>query len=485
MATMKMDDLLANYEHIWSNALNSYPGRPLRLVDISSIVNHGQLHFVPGAEDIVYCTISYTWITDKRDRDSKSFLERLSPFTVGGLISAVEVCHELGHKYLWIDALCIDQRRESTEKEREIPNMGKYYREASECIIFPDGLHLNADLLPDGKLPRWFYRSWTLQEYLLARKKTFVFNAAAQSVNDYVNVIGSVKGTKFNLKSGSCFCMDSDSLICLFRLITGEWTGDAPFKADPAQWKEIDRESAFMLEVDCSRKGDILQRAMFRKSKHDEDQIYALLSVFDQAKLTAQYGIGVEEVLRRLAEAVSNDELAYLLLTNWYRVDLLEASTDICALPTFDRQTAAVWFNMSKVEAQCKYVRSEGVHVASRMLKCRLSCKGPCTNSMYRSISIHSDMEMNELSLSTSCGTIEAYGRCLHDDGDVTLVVLGEFKRINSILTGMMFICRRQLCCLVCEEKENQKLRKIGLCICVFDEEVEDQLFEKSHVIVG
>lgn len=85
----------------------------------------------------------------------------------------------------WIDAPYIDQRRESQEKKRGIPNMGQYYQEASECIIFPDGCHINADLLPNGKLPRWFYRSWTLQEYILARKKTFVFNITARSVRGY------------------------------------------------------------------------------------------------------------------------------------------------------------------------------------------------------------------------------------------------------------------------------------------------------------
>jgi hypothetical protein len=413
MSVGNIDELLINYEHLWSNEIISYPGRPLRLVDIKSIVNDGKLVFVPSETHLEYCIISYVWITGKRNRTSKYLLEQVSPFTVDGLISAVEVCHKLGYDYFWIDALCIDQRRKSKEKEREIPNMGKYYRDALECIIFPDGLNLNAEILPNGKLPRWFYRSWTLQEYILSRKRTFIFNSNAQNVFGYSTVGGKIKGKILNTRFGNCICIDSCSLTWLLRIITDQWSGEAPFKADISQWKEINRESAFMMEVNCSRKGDILQRAMFRESKYEEDKIYSLLNVFNNVKIDIKYGIGLEEVLRNLAEVVTNDELAFMLLTNWFSTNQSETFSDLSALPTFQRQTAAVWFNMGQVHALCKYIRLEGVHISSKIMNCQLCIKGICTDYMYTPISTHSDLEIKEMELITSNGVVQAYGHCL------------------------------------------------------------------------
>ncbi|CAF1012293.1 unnamed protein product [Rotaria sp. Silwood1] len=486
MSIINIDELLVYYEHIWSNAIVSYPERPLRLVDIKRVVNDGQLVFVPSQEDLNYCTISYTWLTAKRNKNSQYLLEQVSPFTVEGLISALHVCHELGHEYLWIDALCIDQRRTSKEKQREIPNMGKYYRGASECVIFPDGLHLNADILPESKLPRWFYRSWTLQEFILSRKRTFIFNANARIVFGYNTVGGQITGHIIHTRFGQCISIDSYFLTWLLTLVPSIQTGPIPLKTDVSQWKEIKRESLFMLEVDCSRKSDILQRAMFRQSKYEEDKVYSILSVFDHVKIDVQYGIGLQEVLRRLATVVTNEELAYMLLTNWFSTNHSDTSSaDISALPTFERQTSGFWFKMGEVCARCKYIRSEGVHISTKIMRCQLRITGICTNDLYGGLTITSDLDIQAIELTTSVGIIVAYGRCLYDASDLILVVIGEVQSIDSILTGPGHFPETPFYCLICEEKENKKLRKVGMCICVFDNIDENRALIQSNVLLG
>ncbi|CAF0753290.1 unnamed protein product [Adineta steineri] len=463
MSATNINELLIHYEHIWSNKIESYPGRPLRLVNIKSIVNNDKLVFIPSKPTLKYCTVSYVRRTSEINSKSVYFLERISPFTVEGLISAVHVCHELGHDYLWIDALCNNQRS-SEEKEREISNMGKYYQDTTECIIFPDGLKLDADILPDGKLPRWFYRSYGHYKNIYYPKKEHLF---------------LIQKLEISLDTIHYY------LTWLLRLITDQWDGSAPFKADKSQWNEINRESAFMLEVNCVRKGDILQRAMFRESKDEEDKIYSLLSVFKNVKIRAEYGIGLEEALRRLAEVVTNEELTFMLLTNWFSTNQSKTSSDISALPTFNRRTAAVWFNMGKVHAYCKYIRSKGVQISSKIMECQLRVKGVCTESIYKTISTHSHLEIHNMDLTTSHGVINAYGRCRYKKSNVIIVVIGEFQRADSVLTGAVCVCGTQLCCLIYREKKDKKLSKIGMCICNFDDIHEDQVLYQSKVLLG
>ena len=484
-------DLLYNYENIWSDTMTSYPGRPLRLVDINSIVKTRQLVFVPAEPDLKYCILSYTWATEHRNRKSPYLLEQISSFTVEGLVSAVYACYMLKHQYFWIDALCIDQRRSSNEKQREIPNMGKYYQDATECIIFPQGLHLNAEILPEGKLPRWFYRSWTLQEWVLPKKKTFVFGSNTEHVLGYMTVGGPVLGNILNTIFGKCVCISSHCLTWLLRLTTDQWTGSTPLKAEQPIWKEINRESAFMCETNPSRKGDILQRAMFRESKYEEDKIYSLLSTFSNVIIDIKYEIGLDEATRNLAEAVTSNQLASMLLTNWHPTTYSDTSADISALPTFERQTAAVWFNMGEIDAVCKYIRSEGVHISTRIIKCKMRVGKLYDDSIVDSINDNSDLPIQDIELITPCITLKAYGRSFYEQSDITLVIIGKFQRIQSALTGARADRRDLQCCLLCYEKENTKLQKIGMCICDFSEIYEldeaslDILIHQANVILG
>ncbi|KAI5056934.1 hypothetical protein GOP47_0028752 [Adiantum capillus-veneris] len=98
-----------------------------------------------------------------------------------GLVEFLGLLAREGVRYVWFDALCINQteeREKEREKEREISNMGAYYSNSIGCYVIVHGIgqgyHFwNAEDFV-GALPRWFSRVWTLQELFLPAKETFV-----------------------------------------------------------------------------------------------------------------------------------------------------------------------------------------------------------------------------------------------------------------------------------------------------------------------
>ncbi|CAF0757720.1 unnamed protein product [Adineta steineri] len=89
------------------------------------------------------------------------------------------------------------------------------------------------------------------------------------------------------------------------------------------------------------------------------------------------------------------------------------------------------------------------------------------------------------MDLTTSHGIINAYGRCRYKKSNVIIVVIGKFQRTDSVLTGAVCVRGTQLCCLICREKKDKKLSKIGMCICNFDDIHEDQVLYQSKVLLG
>jgi len=107
---------------------------------------------------------------------------------------------------LWVDAICINQGEDNSEKDEQLPLMGDIYREATRVLAWlgkPDQKSENAlrhfDMINDGALNRtsllqdyhrnkerwfdfgeslltrdWFTRAWTVQEFVCARELRFV-----------------------------------------------------------------------------------------------------------------------------------------------------------------------------------------------------------------------------------------------------------------------------------------------------------------------
>src|SRR5262249_26029193 len=92
--------------------------------------------------EIRYVALSYVWGPHHRTYDHFSQINqegqhRYVPFPKAlpkTLADAVELCARMGERYIWIDALCIDQADEAT-KSHVIANMHLTYMGATFTIV--------------------------------------------------------------------------------------------------------------------------------------------------------------------------------------------------------------------------------------------------------------------------------------------------------------------------------------------------------------
>lgn len=173
-----------------------------RLIDIES----GRI-----AEDLQnesYLALSYVWGADtaqyklkKQDLPSSrtvGFLSSLGSKLPQTILDALQVCQEIGVKYLWVDALCIVQ---DDDKERDeqislmdqiygnalavlavaagddanhgIPGMGTSARDLAAYEETVNGQKLMTSLSSTTQMARrskWNTRAWTFQECMLAKR---------------------------------------------------------------------------------------------------------------------------------------------------------------------------------------------------------------------------------------------------------------------------------------------------------------------------
>ncbi|KAH8878595.1 HET-domain-containing protein, partial [Thozetella sp. PMI_491] len=112
---------------------------------------------------------------------------------------ALQVCKELGYKYLWVDQYCIDQNNLG-EKMQQIANMHLVYQCAQLTIMAAAGTDasyglpgVSLDRTPTSsikigaiellavprdphesiKRSRWWERGWTYQEGVMSRRRLF------------------------------------------------------------------------------------------------------------------------------------------------------------------------------------------------------------------------------------------------------------------------------------------------------------------------
>jgi len=155
-------------------------------------------------EGVQYAALSYVWgdYTYPRldSRTIKRYFHKgaLAPESVHlprAIIDAMEVARGVGLQYLWVDALCIKQDDDS-ERDTQISQMDKIYKNAVVTIVAADGTNANSPLkgvsterqidqvvseirpkvnvlipVPTAKsLAPWENRAWTLQEKLLSNR---------------------------------------------------------------------------------------------------------------------------------------------------------------------------------------------------------------------------------------------------------------------------------------------------------------------------
>ena len=187
------------------------PLLPTRVVDIEVVGGQGddhvKLHISAPSERNGYAVLSYCWggpqpvlltTTNLADMVQGISLDRL-PQTIQ---DAIKVTRRLGIRFLWIDALCIIQEGDDSDKLAEVNAMGQVYKNATITIAAGSALAVSEGFLHTRaapvSFPLPFYcgperemgavqliwcadtscdnmkplntRGWTLQEELLSRR---------------------------------------------------------------------------------------------------------------------------------------------------------------------------------------------------------------------------------------------------------------------------------------------------------------------------
>ena len=189
-----------------------------RLIDVENSC------IVDGSIVKEYLTLSYVWgmaaqfmLTKNVIEESrkKNFFESLATKIPQSIRDAMQVCRNIGVRYLWVDARCIVQDDGEDKKDQiglmdeiygqalavlivaagegadyGIPGMGEKKRELVSYVETVDGIELMTSLASttfSAKRSQWNTRAWTYQEYILGNRllvftDTYVFFKCSTSM---------------------------------------------------------------------------------------------------------------------------------------------------------------------------------------------------------------------------------------------------------------------------------------------------------------
>lgn len=200
---------------------------PLRLIDVRATIAHRASGGLSFTRQPCWHVISHTWSADVRQFSitigelaaAKSATSYEALFETAGfrshpaylqLIEFLMILHAEHVKWVWLDAVCINQK-DSKEKDREIQHMGTYYQSSLGCYVVHHGFGKGFKLLLDDAfheqmqgssssivdlLPRWYSRAWTFQEWVLPPKVTFTIDLASEQMLRKTAVIALLRHRK-------------------------------------------------------------------------------------------------------------------------------------------------------------------------------------------------------------------------------------------------------------------------------------------------
>ena len=190
--------------------------RPSRLVDLKPDASSSARLVNCGTNILPYLTLSYCWgqmqqgLTFKHNVTAR--MQALNEAEVSPTVrDAFEVARRLGHRYIWIDALCIEQDS-SPDKLKELPRMPQIYENASLTIVAASAqqscegfLCDYPDLPQQGAIPLWISqedvaainlqpfkwhktgdpepissRAWTFQEQFLSKRSLIYLRSGVE-----------------------------------------------------------------------------------------------------------------------------------------------------------------------------------------------------------------------------------------------------------------------------------------------------------------
>ncbi|KAH7297268.1 hypothetical protein KP509_26G062700 [Ceratopteris richardii] len=186
--------------HTWSKSVRDLSEEIANMIERETLKAEGlsrERDTLPSAEHLYG---KFFEDADLSDRQSFQELKQLLCWLAGD-----------GVKSVWMDALCINQT-DDAEKEAEIANMGNYYRNSVACYVLPHGVgryapavdpSLDDHLFGERDLPRWFYRVWTLQEWLLPPKVVFLMGDMKVQEIRLINAFILLSKSKWDIDSPS------------------------------------------------------------------------------------------------------------------------------------------------------------------------------------------------------------------------------------------------------------------------------------------
>ncbi|KAF3051482.1 hypothetical protein E8E11_011135 [Didymella keratinophila] len=227
-----------------------------------------------------YAILSHTWETDQEvtfedlveDQSSKyrklrtSLRLRLRSGKCGyrKLRFCAQQAKRDGLQYFWVDTCCIN-KQDPEELDRAINSMFQWYKHASRCYVYLSDVSTarsnDVSWQHAFTKSRWFTRGWTLQELL------------APSAVEFFSREGTRLGTRHELRQ------------------TIHDITDIPLEAlsgAPLSNFGVDERLSWAVE---------------RQTTREEDEVYALLGIFD-VKLPFVYTEGYDRALRRLLDAI-------------------------------------------------------------------------------------------------------------------------------------------------------------------------------------
>ncbi|KAH7386532.1 heterokaryon incompatibility protein-domain-containing protein [Cadophora sp. MPI-SDFR-AT-0126] len=295
------------------------------------------------AERPSYKALSYAWGEPVFD-DEIEFPEGVLPITLHLGSALRHLRRKIGHRRLWVDAICINQSHDAIEKGHQVSLMASIYRNTemglvwlgdgspmnAVCVDFfaqlsrtcsKHGIDANQMLIINGKTKfppesisdfndiamevlnmlsevsmnelikillgqSWFQRLWTVQEMALPPKLLLLNGAAKLSYHDFMMAIMILLSLEKEEEWKFCQAIDQSGLqkariLCATRIRTQNLEND---------FKEPD-----ILNFVISN--------YYRVCKEPKDRIYALLGICERGKIpiTPHYDLSDADVFQQFA----------------------------------------------------------------------------------------------------------------------------------------------------------------------------------------
>lgn len=186
---------------------------PKRLLDVKATLESKTTFYFTVPSDWNFHIISHTWTDDIRqlvadcatifkgigwtregDPNGEIYMNTISSYDFSSKSYYADIIYFLSFLYsdgvekVWLDAVSINQY-DAIEMASEMHYMGAFYGLSKACYVAPHGIGSTNGfkaLDSNTKVPRWFSRVWTLQEYILPEKAYFLVEKFDDDVIEFI-----------------------------------------------------------------------------------------------------------------------------------------------------------------------------------------------------------------------------------------------------------------------------------------------------------